>query len=60
MTYLLRDIDAELWRRARAKAAREGRSMADVLRTLIAEYVAESVDEDAVAEYERLGRLPRR
>jgi hypothetical protein len=41
VTYLLRDINGELWRRARARAVMQGRTMRDVLLDLISDYAAE-------------------
>jgi plasmid stability protein len=40
MTYLLRDIDPELWTRVKVRAAREGVSMRAVLIRLLRAYVA--------------------
>ena len=40
VTYLLRGIDGELWRRARSRAVMEGRTMREVLLDLLREYAA--------------------
>lgn len=38
-TYLLRDIDDELWRKVKSKAAAEGMTVKDVILQLLAEWV---------------------
>jgi hypothetical protein len=38
-TYLLRDIDDELWRKVKSKAAAEGMTVKDVILKLLAEWV---------------------
>lgn len=37
-TYLLRDIDDELWRKVKSKAAAEGLTVKDVILELLAEW----------------------
>ena len=39
MTYLWRDIDAELWKKAKVKAAEQSVSLRDVLAKLLTEWV---------------------
>lgn len=39
MTYLLRGIDPELWRRVKSKAAREGVSLRDLILRLLRSYL---------------------
>lgn len=39
MTYLLRDVPDDLWRKLKAKAALKGESMRDVLLRLVTNYV---------------------
>ena len=38
-TYLLRDLDNALWRKFKARAAKEGQSMRGVIVALVAYYV---------------------
>lgn len=38
-SYILRQIDPELWKRVRAKAALEGRSVRQVIESLIAAWL---------------------
>jgi len=38
-TYLLRDIDDDLWRKVKSKAAAEGMTVKDVILKLLAEWV---------------------
>lgn len=40
MTYLLRDVDGDLWARVKARAARDRYSMRDVILRLLRAYVA--------------------
>jgi hypothetical protein len=42
-TYLLRDVDAELWEKVKARAATEGRNMRWVLLRLLESYVERGV-----------------
>jgi hypothetical protein len=37
--YILRDIDADLWRKVKSKAAAEGSTAKDVILQLLAEWV---------------------
>jgi plasmid stability protein len=39
MTYLLRDIPDDLWRKVKAKAALKGESIRDVLLRVLTQYV---------------------
>lgn len=39
MTYLLRDIPDDLWRKAKSKAALKGESIRDVLLRVLTQYV---------------------
>jgi len=41
MNYLLRDVDAVLWRKVKVKAARDGQSVRAVLLALLAQYAKE-------------------
>ncbi len=39
-SYIIRQIDPELWKRVRAKAALEGRTVRQVLEALVAEWLS--------------------
>lgn len=45
--YILRDVDPRLWRDAKARVDREGRSLKFVLISLLQEYVAHGLRQDA-------------
>lgn len=40
MTYLLRDVDPDLWKRVKSKAAREGISLRDLILRLLRSYLS--------------------
>jgi hypothetical protein len=50
LTYLLRDIDGEAWRRARVRAIVEQRDMSELLRSFVRAYGAGRIDVPATPE----------